>query len=530
MTSDTPGSGNQPAEEKSNIGESEAAREKAAAAEAQASGAPTQSVSATKEAAPGVAPVGVIGMAVMGSNLARNMAHHGYRVALFNRTYAKTETVMADHGTEGEFYPAETVEKFVESLEKPRRIVIMVKAGAGTDATIDSLLPHLDQGDIVVDGGNAYYEDTRRREKKLADAGFRFIGAGISGGEVGALEGPSIMPGGPESSYEFMGPILEDISAKVDGEPCCTYIGADGAGHFVKMVHNGIEYADMQFIGEAYELLKALGLSADEMADTFASWNEGDLDSYLIEITSEVLRQKDAKTGKPLVEVIVDAAGMKGTGTWTVQSALNLGTPVNAISEAVFARAISSHPELRHAAQAALSGPDGTLTVEDKASFINDVRDALWCAKVIAYAQGLDEIRMAAKEYGWDIDVAAVARIWRAGCIIRAKLLGRISDEYAANNLVTLLEAPSIKAELGKNQDAWRRVVSTAVSAGVPVPGFSSALAYYDQARAPRLNAALTQGLRDYFGAHTYRRIDTDGSFHTLWSGDKSEIEADDAH
>ncbi|WP_084343052.1 NADP-dependent phosphogluconate dehydrogenase [Piscicoccus intestinalis] len=513
--------------------ESAQTQESAAAAEAKAAGVPTASAQETEKPAPGSAQVGVIGMAVMGSNLARNMAHHGYRVALFNRTLARTQTVMADHGTEGEFLPAETVEDFVSSLEKPRRIVIMVKAGAGTDATIDTLLPLLDEGDIIVDGGNAFYQDTRRREAALAQKGFRFIGAGISGGEVGALEGPSIMPGGPESSYEFMGPILEDISAKIDGEPCCTYIGADGAGHFVKMVHNGIEYADMQFIGEAYELLKGLGLSHDEMADVFERWNTGDLDSYLIEITSQVLRQRDARTGKALVEVIVDAAGMKGTGTWTVQSALTLGTPVNSISEAVFARAISSHPELRAAAQAALTGPDGSLTGPDgplsgpdRDRFIDDIRDALWCAKVVAYAQGLDEIRMAAAEYGWQIDVAAVARIWRAGCIIRAKLLSRISDEYAANNLVTLLEAPSIKDELGQKQKAWRRVVATATTAGVPVPGFSSALAYYDQARAPRLNAALTQGLRDYFGAHTYRRVDAEGSFHTLWSGDRSEIEA----
>jgi 6-phosphogluconate dehydrogenase len=472
------------------------------------------------------AQVGVIGMAVMGSNLARNMAHHGYRVAIFNRTYSKTEGVIAEHGHEGTFLPAQSVEEFVASLERPRRMVLMVQAGKGTDATIDSLLPYLEEGDIVVDGGNSFYEDTRRREKKLRELGFHFVGAGISGGEVGALEGPSIMPGGSPESYQALGPILEDISAKVDGEPCCTYIGSDGAGHFVKMVHNGIEYADMQFIGEAYTLLKALGLSADEMADVFASWNEGDLDSYLIEITSEVLRQKDALTGKPLVEVIVDAAGMKGTGTWTVQSALNLGSPINAIAESVFARAASSHAELRRAAQASLTGPDGTLPVDvDRAAFIDDIKAALWASKVVAYSQGLDEIRTAATEYGWDIHMDEVAKIWRAGCIIRAKLLERIRSEYAANSLVTLLEAPSVAAGLASSQDAWRRVVAAAVVAGVPVPGFASALAYYDLIRAPRNNAALTQGLRDYFGAHTYKRIDKEGTFHTLWSGDKSEID-----
>ncbi len=471
-----------------------------------------------------LADVGVIGMAVMGSSLARNMAHKGYTVAIHNRTFAKTQDMIAAHGTEGAFIPSEDIADFVKSLERPRRIVIMVQAGKGTDAVINELLGLLEAGDIIVDGGNAFYEDTIRREKLVSEAGFHFVGCGISGGEVGALEGPSMMPGGTPEAYASMGPIFEKISAQYEGEPCCTYIGTDGAGHFVKMVHNGIEYADMQFIGEAYTLLKAAGLSNDEMADTFAEWNTGDLDSYLIEITSEVLRQVDAKTGKALVDLIVDAAGMKGTGTWTVQSALKLGVPVNAISEAVFARAISSSPELREHAQAALEGPDGSLHVEDVKAFTDDIRQALWSAKIVAYAQGLDEIRVAAQEYGWDIDVAAVAKIWRDGCIIRAKLLDRISNEYAAGNLITLLEAPSIKAELAKGQDAWRRVVAQAVVAGVPVPGFSSALAYYDQVRAPRLNASLTQGLRDYFGAHTYKRIDAEGSFHTLWSGDKSEI------
>ena len=471
----------------------------------------------------GIAQIGVVGMAVMGSNLARNFASKGFKTAIFNRSYAKTAAVLEAH-PEAEFVASESVEEFVDSLEKPRRIIMMVKAGPATDATIEALLPFLDQGDIVIDGGNTYFPDTRRREKMMAEKGFNFIGCGISGGEEGALLGPSMMPGGPKDSYAHVGPILEKVAAQYDGEPCCTWIGTDGAGHFVKMVHNGIEYADMQFIGEAYTLLKAAGLSNDEMADTFAEWNTGDLDSYLIEITSEVLRQVDAKTGKALVDLIVDAAGMKGTGTWTVQSALKLGVPVNAISEAVFARAISSSPELREHAQAALEGPDGSLHVEDVKAFTDDIRQALWSAKVVAYAQGLDEIRVAAQEYGWDIDVAAVAKIWRDGCIIRAKLLDRISNEYAAGNLITLLEVPSIKAELAKGQDAWRRVIAQAVVTGVPVPGFSSALAYYDQVRAPRLNASLTQGLRDYFGAHTYKRIDAEGSFHTLWSGDKSEI------
>ncbi len=477
-----------------------------------------------------LAQVGVIGMAVMGSNLARNLARHGHRVALFNRTAAKTEAVMAEHGSEGDFRPFFELADFVASLERPRRIIIMVKAGPATDATIDALIPLLEPGDIVVDGGNAFFEDTRRREARLREVGLHFVGAGISGGEVGALEGPSIMPGGSPESYTALGPILESIAAKVDGEPCCTYIGTDGAGHFVKMVHNGIEYADMQFIGEAYELLKALGFSYPEMADIFATWNTGDLDSYLIEITAEVLRKTDPRTGEPLVERIVDAAGMKGTGTWTVQSALNLGTPVNTIAESVFARAISSSPRLRAAAQAALTGPNARIAVADREAFVEQIRQGLWASKVVAYAQGLDEIRMAAAEYGWQIDIGEVAKIWRDGCIIRAKLLERIRSEYAAGSLTTLLEAPSIVAGLTKAQDGWREVVAQAIRAGVPVPGFAAALAHYDQVRAPRLNAALTQGLRDYFGAHTYRRIDADGVFHINWSTDGAEVEGADLH
>ena len=474
-----------------------------------------------------LAQVGVIGMAVMGSNLARNLAHRGFRVALYNRTAARTDEVIALHGSEGDFVPSHDLADFVASLERPRRVILMVKAGGPTDATIDALIPLLEKGDIVVDGGNSFFQDTRRREQRLRDLGLHFVGAGISGGEVGALEGPSIMPGGSPESYEALGPILERIAADVNGEPCCTYIGTDGAGHFVKMVHNGIEYADMQFIGEAYELLRALGLDHTEMADIFATWNTGDLDSYLIEITAEVLRKTDPRTGVPLVDVIRDAAGMKGTGTWTVQSALDLGTPVNTIAESVFARAISSSPELRAAARAALHGPDRGIRVADRDVFVEQVRQALWASKVVAYAQGLDEIRMAAAEYGWSIDIAEVARIWRAGCIIRARLLERIRSEYAAGNLVTLLEAPSIVAGLTEAQEGWRTVVAEAVRAGVPVPGFSAALAHYDQARAPRLNAALTQGLRDYFGAHTYRRIDDEGAFHINWSTDGAEVAAD---
>jgi 6-phosphogluconate dehydrogenase len=469
------------------------------------------------------AQIGVIGLAVMGSNLARNLAHHGYRVAIYNRTSAKTRQVAAEFPQEG-FLATTSLEQFVASLETPRRMILMVQAGAATDATLDTLVPLLQPGDIVVDGGNAYFQDTRRREAALRAHQLHFVGAGISGGEVGALEGPAIMPGGSPHAYRWVGSILEDISAKFDGQPCCAYIGTDGAGHFVKMVHNGIEYADMQFIGEAYELLKAAGLSAAQMADVFAGWNATDLDSYLIQITAEVLRQVDATTGRPLVEVIRDQAGMKGTGTWTVEEALRLGVPVGAIAESVFARATSSTPELRAAGQAGLAGPDRQLAVDDQAEFIDQIRQGLWASKVVAYAQGLHLIKVAAEQYDWQIDVAAVARIWRAGCIIRAKLLDRIAGEYATGHLVTLLQAPSIARDLASCQPAWRAVVARAVQAGVPVPGFASALSYYDQLRAPRVNAALTQGLRDYFGAHTYGRIDAPGAFHTRWSGDRREV------
>ena len=469
-----------------------------------------------------LASIGVVGMAVMGSNLARNFANHGHKVAIFNRSYEKAEKVAAEHPEAG-FLAAKTPEELVASLEKPRRIMMMVKAGAATDATIDTFAPLLEDGDILIDGGNAFYKDTQRREIALRDKGIHFVGVGVSGGEEGALNGPSIMPGGSAHSYEFLGPLLEDISAKFNGEPCCTYIGTDGAGHFVKMVHNGIEYSDMQGIGEAFALLRAAGLTVPEISDIFREWNKGELDSYLTEITSEVLDQVDAKTGKPLIDVIVDAAGQKGTGTWTAQIALELGVDLNAIAESVFARSISSAPELRAALQPVLQGPDQTISVEDRDAFVEDVRQALWASKVVAYSQGLDLIRVGAKEYGWDIDVAAVAKIWRAGCIIRAKLLDRISNEYAAGSLTNLLEAPSIVADMATAQAGWRRTLALAIEAGVPAPVFSSALAYYDSARSRRLPAFLTQGQRDFFGAHTYKRIDEKGSFHTEWSADRSE-------
>ena len=475
----------------------------------------------------GKANIGVVGMAVMGSNLARNLAHHGYTVAVYNRTYAKTRALIENHGSEGDFIASETAEEFVQSLARPRSIILMVKAGDPTDATIETLLPLLSPGDIIMDGGNAHFRDTIRRESRISAEGFHFVGAGISGGEYGALTGPAIMPGGSPESYRIIGPMLEAISAHYEGEPCCAWMGPNGAGHFVKMVHNGIEYADMQVIGEAYQLLRGAGLSNAECADVFAGWNTGDLSGYLIEITAEVLRAKDPRTGRDLVEVIRDRAQMKGTGTWTVQTALELGVPANGIAEAVFARAESSHDDLR-AAGRGLQGPDGAVAVDDRQAFIEDVRKALWCSKVVSYSQGFDEIRTGGREFGWDIDVAEAAKIWRDGCIIRAALLERIRKEYTDDPaLVSLMCAGSVAPEMAANQDAWRRVVAGAAASGVPAPVFSATLAYYDMARAPRVNAALTQAQRDFFGSHTYERVDDDGHFHIEWTADRSETRID---
>ena len=477
---------------------------------------------------PTKADIGVVGMAVMGSNLARNLAHHGYTVAVYNRSGDKTRALVEDHGSEGSFLASETPEEFVASLRAPRSIILMVKAGAPTDATIGTLLPLLSPGDIIMDGGNAYFRDTIRREREISAKGFHFVGAGISGGEHGALTGPAIMPGGTPESYRIIGPMLETISAHYEGEPCCAWMGPDGAGHFVKMIHNGIEYSDMQVIGEAYQLLRGVGLSNAQCADVFARWNTGDLSSYLIEITAEVLRAKDPRTGRDLVEIIKDRARMKGTGTWTVQTALELGVPANGIAEAVFARAESSHDELRAAGRAALQGPDGAVRVDDREAFIEDVHKALWCSKVVSYSQGFDEIRTGGREFGWDIDVAEAARIWRDGCIIRAALLERIRREYTADpGLVSLMCASSVAPEMAANQDAWRRVVATAAESGVPAPVFSATLAYYDMARAPRVNAALTQAQRDFFGSHTYERVDDEGHFHIEWTADRSETRID---
>ncbi|HYS35911.1 MAG TPA: NADP-dependent phosphogluconate dehydrogenase [Pseudonocardiaceae bacterium] len=475
-----------------------------------------------------MAQIGVTGLAVMGRNLARNLARHGYAVALHNRTHARTVSLVTEHGDEGTFVPTETVGEFIAELERPRRVVIMVKAGAPTDAVIDELAPLMEAGDILIDCGNAHFADTRRREAALRERGLHFVGAGVSGGEEGALLGPSIMPGGSVESYQSLGPMFEQIAAQVDGTPCCTHIGPDGAGHFVKMVHNGIEYADMQLIAEAYDLLRE-GLQTEpaELAAIFTQWNSGDLESFLIEITAEVLGHVDAVTGKPFVDVVLDQAEQKGTGRWTVQTALDLGVPVTGIAEATFARALSAHPEQRAAAQAALPGPASAAPLEDRDGFVDDVRKALYASKVVAYAQGYDQMAAASAEYGWHIDLGAMATIWRGGCIIRARFLDRIREAYEKDpNLPSLLVDPYFSDAVAQGQDAWRRIVAHAARVGIPTPAFSSSLAYYDGLRAGRLPASLIQGLRDFFGAHTYRRVDRDGVFHTMWGEDRREVDA----
>ena len=474
------------------------------------------------------ANIGVVGLAVMGSNLARNLASRaGNRVAIYNRSFDKTQLLTKEH-PEANFLASETIDDFVASLSKPRTAIIMVQAGAGTDAVIQQLSERFEAGDIIVDGGNALYTDTMRREKEVSAKGIHFVGAGISGGEEGALKGPSIMPGGTKESYKTLGPILESIAAIAEGEPCVTHIGSDGAGHFVKMIHNGIEYADMQLIAESYDLLRQSGgFSPKEIADIFTEWNKGELESYLIEITAEVLKQTDAKTGKPFVDIVVDAAGSKGTGVWTVQTSLNLGVPVSGIAEAVFARSLSSQAEQR-SGKPALPANNQSWNVTDKQAFIESVRKALYASKIIAYAQGFDAIRAGAKEFGWDINLGEVARIWRGGCIIRAQFLNRITDAYRKSpNLLSLLFDDYFLKAIDSSLAAWREVVAMAALSGIPAPAFSSSLSYYDGLRAERLPAALVQGQRDFFGAHTYKRVDQPGTFHTRWSQDRSEIQTD---
>ena len=477
----------------------------------------------------GTANIGVTGLAVMGRNLARNLARHGHVVAVHNRSAERMRSLLADHGDEGTFVGSESMSDFVASLEQPRAVIIMVKAGDPTDAVIEELIPLLDEGDIVIDCGNAHFADTRRREASLKEHGLHFVGSGVSGGEEGALLGPSIMPGGSVESYAKLGPIFESIAAQVDGTACCVHVGPDGAGHFVKMVHNGIEYADMQLIAEAYDLLSTgLGLPAGEIAEVFREWNSGDLESFLIEITADVLAHTDADTGKAFVDIVVDEAEQKGTGRWTVQSALDLGVPITGIAEATFARALSGHIEQRKPAQEAFGAAVHDLQITDRDGFIEDVRLALYASKVVAYAQGFDHIAAGSEEFGWDVNRGDMAMIWRGGCIIRARFLNRIKEAYDADpELPSLLVAPYFADAVRSGVDAWRRIVSMAALAGIPTPAFASSLSYYDGLRRDRLPAALIQGLRDNFGAHTYRRTDREGSFHTEWAREgKPEHEA----
>jgi 6-phosphogluconate dehydrogenase len=477
----------------------------------------------------GTAEFGITGLAVMGQNLARNVARHGFRIALHNRTEARTRELLERYGDEGAFTGSTSVEEFVGALAKPRKIMIMVKAGGPVDAVIDELVPHLDRGDVLIDGGNSWFEDTRRRERALSEQGILFIGTGISGGEEGALHGPSIMPGGAPEAYAAVEPVFTAIAARYKGEPCVTHVGPDGAGHYVKMVHNGIEYADMQLIAEAYDLLRTgLGMSAPELAEVFERWNEGDLDSFLIETTAKVLRHTDAATGRPIVDVIVDEAEQKGTGRWTAQHALELGVPITGITEAVFARVLSSQKDARLTASKVLHGPDGKARPGSLGErFVDEVRDALYASKVIAYAQGFEQMAAASETYDWGIRLGDMAKIWRAGCIIRARFLESIREAYATHpDLRNLLLADYFRDAVARTDAAWRRVVSTAIELGVPVPAFSSTLAYYDGYRRANGPANMIQGLRDYFGAHTYRRVDRPGSFHTRWAQDGTEIEA----
>ncbi len=462
--------------------------------------------------------IGVIGLAVMGKNLAWNIESRGYSVSVYNRSREKTDEMVSESKGKN-VVPTYTIEEFVHSLEKPRKILLMVKAGNPTDATIDQLKPFLEKGDILIDGGNTFFEDTRRRNHELSDLGIHFIGTGVSGGEEGALTGPSIMPGGQKEAYDLVAPILKDIAAKVDGDPCTTYIGPDGAGHYVKMVHNGIEYGDMQLIAESYFLMKnVLGLSAEELHEVFADWNNGELDSYLIEITADIFTKKDEETGKPMVDVILDKAGQKGTGKWTSQSALDLGVSLPIITESVFARFISAIKDERVKASKMLKGPDVKPFQGDKKALIESIRKALYMSKICSYAQGFAQMRSASDEYKWDLQYGDIAMIFRGGCIIRAQFLQKIKEAYdRESNLTNLLLDPYFKEIVESYQYALREVISVAVQNGVPVPGFSAALSYYDSYRTETLPANLIQAQRDYFGAHTYERVDKEGIFHTEW-------------
>lgn len=467
---------------------------------------------------------GVIGLAVMGKNLALNVESRGYSLSVFNRTYQKTEDFLKNEAAGKNFYGAETIEEFVDSLEKPRKIMLMVQAGPATDATIATLRPLLDKGDILIDGGNTFFKDTIRRNQELDESGIHFIGTGVSGGEEGALKGPSIMPGGQKEAYDLVEPIFEAISAKVDNDACVTYIGPNGAGHYVKMVHNGIEYGDMQLICEAYFIMKnVLGYDADQLQKVFAEWNTGELDSYLIEITADIFKKKDKETGKPMVDVILDTAGQKGTGKWTSQSSLDLGVPLPVITESVFARFISAMKEERVKASKVLQGPSAQDKPYegDEDELVEAIRKALYMSKIVSYAQGFAQMRAASEENDWNLRYGDISMIFRGGCIIRAQFLQKIKEAYDREpGLTNLLLDPYFKEIVESYQESLRKVLSIAMERGIPVPGFASALAYFDSYRTETLPANLLQAQRDYFGAHTYQRLDREGVFHTEWLED----------
>ena len=463
-------------------------------------------------------PFGLIGLAVMGQNLVLNVESRGFGVSVYNRSVDVTQAFVAAHPGK-KLLGTRTLAEFVASLERPRKVMLMVKAGAAVDAVIEQLLPLLDKDDIVIDGGNSLFSDTERRDAWLTPLGLRFIGAGVSGGEEGARKGPSIMPGGPASTWAVMKPIFESIAAKVDGEPCVMHIGPGGAGHYVKMVHNGIEYGDMQLICEAYALFKAAGMGTDEMADVFDEWNQGNLQSYLIQITAKALRQRDPQTAQPVVDLILDKAGQKGTGQWTLMNAADNAVVVSTINAAVEARVLSSMKAARVAAAKVLHGPNGKLSISQR-ELVAKVHDALYASKVISYAQGLDLMRTMSERKNWALDLGGIAGIWRGGCIIRARFLSHITQAYRSDPaLGNLMLAPFFQGVLSRSQQAWREVVALAVSHGIPVPAMSASLAYYDSYRSERLPANLLQAQRDFFGAHTYERVDKPAGewFHTVW-------------
>jgi len=469
------------------------------------------------------ADIGLIGLAVMGQNLVLNMNDKGFSVAVFNRTVSKVDDFKAGEAADRDgIIGTHSIEEFVAALKRPRRVMLLVKAGDAVDAFIEKVLPHLEEGDIIIDGGNSNYNDTIRRTEYVESKGMLYIGTGVSGGEEGARHGPSIMPGGSPDAWPHVKEIFQAVAAKVEGgEPCCDWVGENGAGHYVKMVHNGIEYGDMQLICEAYNMMQSIGMTPAEMHEVFKEWNEGELDSYLIEITRDILAKTDDETGQPMVDVILDTAGQKGTGKWTGISALDLGQPLTLIAEAVFARCLSAMKESRVAASEKLRGPKITFK-GDREKFVTDIRKALYASKIVSYAQGYQLLQAAADEYGWNLNYGGIALMWRGGCIIRSQFLGKIKDAFSKRKPPeNLMLAPYFKSALRKAQTAWRRTVTKAIKLGIPVPAFSAALAYYDGYRSARLPANLLQAQRDYFGAHTYERVDKERGefFHTNWTG-----------